>query len=162
MEHTILWPTELSLSSRKVMPQLLSLAEKYGSSIVALYVAPDLCSLFPAYGNYPSGEFIEKFQDWELEKAKTNLQEICSQELATCRNVNVRIVRGNAAQEILKAAGQEGVDMIVMSSRGQSFDSVGRIGSGLGSVAQKVVEESPVPVVLVNPDENVSAQKKET
>ena len=158
MEHTILWPTELSISSRKVMPQLLSLAEKYGSTIVALYVAPDLCSLFPAYGNYPSGEFIEKFQDWELEKAKDNLQEICSGELAACRNVNVRIVRGNAAQEVLNAARQEVVDMIVMSSKGQSFDSVGRIGSGLGSVAQKVVEESPVPVVLIHPDATNSSK----
>lgn len=160
MEHTILWPTELSSSSRKVMPQLISLAEKYGSTIVALYVAPDLCSLFPAYGSYPSGEFIEKFQDWELEKAKTNLQEICSQELAICRNIKVRIVRGNAAQEILKAAGEEGVDMIVLSSRGQSYDSIGQIGSGLGSVAKKVAEESPVPVVLVNPDKAASTQNQ--
>ena len=151
-KHTILWPTELSESSRKALPQVLSLAEKYGSSVVVLYVAPDLCSLFPAYGSYPSGEFIEKFQDWELEKAKKDLQNVCSQELQACREVDFRLVRGDAAQEIIKAAHKEGVDMIVMSSRGQSFDAVGRVGSGFGSVAKKVAEESPVPVVLVNPE----------
>ncbi|MFO8031540.1 MAG: universal stress protein [Desulfohalobiaceae bacterium] len=153
MDHTILWPTELSKSSREAVPQILSLAEKYGSSVVVLYVAPDLCSLFPAYGNYPSGEFIERFQDWELEKAKNELQNVCSQELQACNNVSTRLVRGDAAQEILKAARQEGVDMIVMSSRGQSFDAVGKVGSGFGSVAKKVAEESPVPVMLVNPDQ---------
>jgi len=157
MDHTILWPTELSESSQKAVPQIVSLAEKYGSSVVALYVAPDLCSLFPAYGNYPSGEFIEKFQDWELEKARETLQQICSGELQACPNVSLRLVRGDPAQEILKAAKAEGVDMIVMSSRGQSYDSVGKLGSGFGSVAKKVAEESPVPVMLVNPDEAPSS-----
>lgn len=152
MEHKILWPTELSKSSLQALPQVISLAEKYGSAIVVLYVAPDLCALFPAYGNYPSGEFIEKFQDWELEKAKTELQEVCSQKMQACGNVSWQLVRGDAAQEILKAARQEGVDMIVMSSRGQSFDAVGKVGSGFGSVAKKVAEETPVPLVLVNPE----------
>lgn len=155
MQHTILWPTELSESSRKALPQILSLAEKYGSSVVVLYVAPDLCSFFPAYGNHPSGELVEKFQDWELEKAKSDLEHICSEELHSCRNVSTRLIRGDAASEILKASREEGVDMIVMSSRGQSFDSVGKVGSGFGSVARKVAEESPVPVLLVNPEYGV-------
>jgi nucleotide-binding universal stress UspA family protein len=157
MEHTILWPTELSESSRQAIPQIVSLAQKYGSSVIALYVAPDLCSLFPAYGSYPSGEFIEKFQDWELEKARENLENVCAGELDACPNVSLRLVRGDAAKEILKAAQAEGVDMIVMSSRGQSYDSVGKMGSGFGSVAKKVAEEAPVPVLLVNPDEPVAS-----
>ena len=153
MQHTILWPTELSESSQKALPQVLSLAEKYGSSVVVLYVAPDLCSLFPAYGNYPSAEFLEKFQDWELEKARSDLQQICSRELNTCQHVSLRLIRGDPAREILKASREEGVDMIVMSSRGQSFDSAGKVGSGFGGVAKKVAEESRVPVVLVNPEQ---------
>ncbi|MDZ7759177.1 MAG: universal stress protein [Desulfovermiculus sp.] len=152
MEHKILWPTELSKSSRQALPHVLSLAEKYGSTVLVLYVAPDLYSLFPAYGNYPNEEFIAKFQEWEADKAKKSLQDVCSQELNVCRNVDFRLLRGDAALEILKAAQEEGVDMIVMSSRGHSFDTVGRVGSGFGSVASKVAEESPVPVVLVNPE----------
>ncbi|WP_027370946.1 universal stress protein [Desulfovermiculus halophilus] len=152
MEHTILWPTEMSTSSLKALPHVLSLAEKYSSTVVVLYVAPDLLSLFPAYGNYPSAEHIQRFQDWEADKAKKGLQEICSKELNACRNVTFKVLRGDAAQEILKAAREEGVDMIVLSSRGHSFDTVGTVGSGFGSVAKKVAEESPVPVVLINPD----------
>jgi len=152
MEHTILWPTELSKSSLQALPHVLSLADKYSSTVVVLYVAPDLYAMFPAYGNYPSDDYIEKFQEWEAEKAKKSLQEICSQQLNVCRNVDFRVVRGDPAHEILKAAQGQGVDMIVMSSRGQSYDTVGRVGSGFGSVAKKVAEESPVPVVLVGPE----------
>jgi nucleotide-binding universal stress UspA family protein len=134
------------------LPHIVSLAEKFGSKVIALYVAPDLCALFPAYGNYPSGEFIEKFQDWELEKAKKDLQSICSEELQGCPMVDMRLVRGEPAREILKAAQEEKADLIVMSSRGQTYDTVGKVGSGFGSVAKKVAEDSPVPVQLINPD----------
>jgi hypothetical protein len=48
MSHTILWPTELSKSSMRALPQVMSLSEKYGANVVVLYVAPDLCSMFPA------------------------------------------------------------------------------------------------------------------
>ncbi len=152
MSHTILWPTELSQSSRKALPHIVSLAEKFGSRVIALYVAPDLCSLFPAYGSYPSGEFIEKFQDWELEKAKRDLSSICSGDLQGCPMVDMRLMRGEPAQEILKAAREEEADLIVMSSRGQTYDTAGKVGSGFGSVAKKVAESSPVPVQLINPE----------
>ncbi len=155
MSHTILWPTELSKTSLQAIPQVNSLAEKYGSRVIALYVAPDLCSFFPAYGSYPSPELIEKFQDWELEKAKQDLQNICSKELTSCPQVDVRIVRGETVQEILKTVDNESVDMIVITSRGQGLDQTGKMETNLGSVARKVANQSPVPVVLVNPETEV-------
>ena len=152
MPHTILWPTELSASSLKAIPHINSLAEKYESQVLALYVAPDLCSLFPAYGNYPSPEKKKKFQGWELERAKKDLRQICADKLGSCPNVSVRILRGDPVQQILKAAENEDVDMIVMTSRGHSFDQVGRPGSEFGKVAREVAKRSPVPVTLVNPE----------
>lgn len=151
MSHTILWPTEMSSTSLKAIPQILSLAEKYHSRVIALYVAPDICSLFPAYGNYPNPEFIEKFQDWSLEKSKEKLHQLCSEELHGCPNLDIRIVRGDAAEKILELAAAEDTDMIVMTTRGQSLDEVGTQGTGFGSVAMRVAEQSPVPVQLINP-----------
>ncbi len=152
MAHTILWPTELSKTSLQAIPHINSLSEKYQSRVIALYVAPDLCSMFPAYGNYPSPEVIEKFQDWELEKSKKDLKSICSNELEGCPNVDVRIVRGDAVKKILDMAKSEDVDMIVMTTKGQGLEAVGRSDSGFGSVAMKVAEQAPVPVHLINPD----------
>lgn len=150
MDHTILWPTELSRSSLRALPQVMSLSEKYEANVIVLYVAPDLCSMFPAYGNYPSGEFVEKFQDWELEKAREELQKICSGELQGCPNLTIRLLRGDAGEKIVEAVQKEGADMIVMATRGQSLDRTGEKWSDLGSVARKVAANSPVPVHLVN------------
>ena len=151
MAHTILWPTELSSTSRKAIPQINAMSEKFESRVIALYVAPDICSMFPAYGNYPSPEYIERFQDWALEKAKEDLRTICSEELKGCPYVDIRIVRGDAVEKILSMANEEDVDMIVMATRGQSLDDVGVTGSNFGSVAMRVAEKSPVPVHLINP-----------
>lgn len=150
MSHTILWPTELSKSSMRALPQVMSLSEKYGANVVVLYVAPDLCSMFPAYGNYPSGEFVEKFQDWELEKAREELKKICDEKLQGCPYLTIRLLRGDAGEKIVEAVREEDADMIVMATRGQSLDRSGEKWSDLGSVAKKVVANSPVPVHLVN------------
>ncbi|MFW6414946.1 MAG: universal stress protein [Thermodesulfobacteriota bacterium] len=155
MTHTIIWPTELSRASLKALPQINSLAEKFGSKVLALYVAADLCSLFPAYGNYPSPELIEKFQDYELEKAKKDLQNICSNELTSCPYVDFRIVRGEPVGKILEEVESEAADMIVMTSRGQTYDTVGKPGTNMGSVAWQVANQSPVTVVLINPETKI-------
>lgn len=151
MPHTILWPTELSSTSLKAIPHINSLADKYGSRVIALYVAPDICSMFPAFGSYPSPEMVERFQDWALEKSKEQLKSICSQQLKGCPNVDVRIVRGDTVDQILKMAAEEDTDMIVMTTRGKGLEETGREDSGFGSVVRKVAEQSPVPVHLINP-----------
>lgn len=56
-----------------------------------------------------------------------------------------RWVVGSAAQEILKAASKEGAHMIVMGTHGHGL--IGR--AVMGSVAQRVVTESQIPVLLV-------------
>lgn len=60
-------------------------------------------------------------------------------------NYKTRTVVGNAADEILKIAEKDKVELIVMGSRGH-----GSIRSMiLGSVAQKVLTHSEVPVMIV-------------
>jgi nucleotide-binding universal stress UspA family protein len=54
---------------------------------------------------------------------------------------------GSAANEILKYAEQHGIDLIVMSSHGRS----GINRWFMGSVADKVVRHSPIPVLIVSP-----------
>ena len=72
---TILWPTDLSENSLKAGNHVISLSEKYQAEVVLLYVSVDLCSFFPAYGNYPSVEHLNNFRDWELEKPEKDWKE---------------------------------------------------------------------------------------
>jgi nucleotide-binding universal stress UspA family protein len=149
--NTILWPTDLSESSFKSVRHVVSLAEKYEADVVALYVAVDLCSYFPAYGNYPSPELIQEFQSWEMEEARRKLETICQGMLRGCPRLRMKLVRGNAAEEILNTSRQEQAGLVVMTSRGQSLDKDPAESTGLGSVARQVLEKSTVPVQIVYP-----------
>jgi len=54
---------------------------------------------------------------------------------------------GSAAEEIVRAAGEDDVDLVVVSSHGRR--GLARIF--LGSVAEEVLRRSPVPVLTVRP-----------
>jgi nucleotide-binding universal stress UspA family protein len=60
-------------------------------------------------------------------------------------HVSGEVVVGHAAEEILRYTGEKGVDLIVMSTHGRT----GMWRWVLGSVADKVLRASPVPVLLV-------------
>ncbi len=82
----------------------------------------------------------------EMQRAMDVVLEETQQKLAqTGRNVVVRREEGRPAQVICAIAEQEQFDMIVMGASGQ-----GRIADILlGSVSDKVVHRSTVPVVIV-------------
>jgi nucleotide-binding universal stress UspA family protein len=149
--RTILWPTDLSKNSIKAAKQVSSLAEKYQAKVILLYVGVDLLSLFPAYGNYPSEDQLEHFQNWELKQAKKHLETVCAQELKACPNIDVRLVQGDAATEILKTITDAQADLVVLTTHGRGHDELDQKSAEFGSVAKKVMANSPVPVHLVNP-----------
>ncbi|MGB8990470.1 MAG: universal stress protein [Desulfobaccales bacterium] len=149
--RTILWPTDLSKNSIKAAKHVSSLAEKYQAKVILLYVGVDLMSYFPAYGNYPSGDQLEHFQSWELKQAKKHLESVCAQELKGCPNIEVKLVQGDAATEILKAIKAAQADMVVLTSHGRGHEDLDQKSADFGSVAKKVMANSPVPVHLVNP-----------
>jgi nucleotide-binding universal stress UspA family protein len=57
------------------------------------------------------------------------------------------VVLGDAAEEILNYAKTEGIDLIIMGTHGRK--GIERII--FGSVAERVVKKSPIPVLTVNP-----------
>jgi nucleotide-binding universal stress UspA family protein len=59
--------------------------------------------------------------------------------------VNTMVVEGHAAEEIIKAAQKIKADLIAMSTHGRS--GLGRWA--LGSITDKVLHESPVPVLTI-------------
>lgn len=142
---TILWPTDLSVNSLKAGSHVIELSQKYNAEVVLQYVAVDLCRMFPAYGSYPSVEHLNRFRDWEIEKARKRLEQICDEELKACPYLRLRLVTGEPAEEILKMVDAEAVDMIVLTSRGEGRQT------GFGHIARKVIESSPVPVQVINP-----------
>jgi nucleotide-binding universal stress UspA family protein len=153
MIRTILWPTDLSKNSLKSAKHVVSLAEKYQAKIIMLYVGTDLTCMFGGYAHEPGEHHLQHFQEWELKQAKSKMQHLCETELKACPNMEIRLVQGDAANEILKAIKAEKADLVVITTHGLSHDQMEKKSPLFGSVTEKVIRTSPVPVHLVNPFE---------
>jgi len=138
----ILWPTDFSKNAERALPYVTSLGEKYQTEVHVLYVIHELAYHEPWYGEFDRSH-IDKIHEWEEKKAQERLDEICENYLKRCPLYIRHTAIGDPAQEILKLIDTEKVDMVVMASHGR------RGHFHFGSVAEKVVKNSPVPVVTI-------------
>lgn len=119
-----------------------------------LYVGTDLKSFGGGYASDPGEHHLKHFQDWELKQARNKMKIICDTELKACPNLEIKLVQGDAAAEILEMIQSEKADLVVITTHGRGHDEVDLKSPVFGSVAEKVIRTSPVPVHLVNPFEN--------
>ncbi len=137
----ILWPTDLSGRAQAAMPYVTSLTERYDAEIHVLYVIDDLTA-HRWYGEFEP-DHVEKILAWEQKTARKRLDQLCQNHLSGCPLYVRHVAVGEPAREILKLVEAEKMDMVVMASRG----SEGHFA--FGSVAEKVVKNSSVPVVTI-------------
>ena len=138
----ILWPTDFSENAAQALPLVTSLAEKYRAEIHILYVLKDYPAFGASYGQYDPNDY-QKMKDWEKQFAASRLDEICEKFLNACPLYIRHISVGEPAKEILKMIAQEGIDIVVMASRGSEshFD--------FGSVADRVIKCTDKPIVII-------------
>jgi nucleotide-binding universal stress UspA family protein len=97
------------------------------------------------YGELPPFDFeaVERAQRVHQEKLLTEAE--AQARACGLKQVSTQSAVGLAASEIVRVAEERGVDQIVMGTHGR-----GAVGTlFLGSVAQRVVHQSKVPVLLV-------------
>ena len=138
----VLWPTDFSSNAQKALPYVKSLTMQYGAEIHVLYVIEDVAHHVPWYGEFDQ-EHINKLMQWSDKSAKGRLDQICDKYLEGCPLYIKHIAVGDPALEILKLIDKEKVDLVVMASRGQ------RGHFRFGSVTEKVLKESTVPVTTI-------------
>lgn len=91
----------------------------------------------------------------EVEKDATKeLKRFAAKNLGSLKKLELIICEGDPRQEIVKLAEKENIDLIVMATHGRT----GLAHVILGSVAERVVHSSPVPVVMVRPAQMVKSQ----
>lgn len=139
----ILFPVDLSEVSPKIAPYVREMTAKFDAEIHLLFVARILQHFTSIYVPHPS---VSKFEAEIGEGAERKLQEFVQETFpeGSCRT---QVVLGDAAEEILKYAEAEGIDLIIMGTHGRK--GIERII--FGSVANRVVKKSPIPVLTVNP-----------
>lgn len=141
----ILFPCDLSQHSVKILRYALALADTFGSRVCILHVVQDLRSWAGLYMPHKRLDLEQK----EVEAhAQKSLIEFCLDIPGARTKAEKRVVSGDPAEEIIKAAGEEKADLIVMGTHGRK----GLEYSLFGSVATKVVRHASVPVLTINPD----------
>jgi nucleotide-binding universal stress UspA family protein len=141
MFEKIIVATDGSKTSLKAAISGIGIAELSSSKVIAIYVA-DVTRL--AYLS-SCGEFsdaIRKCLQKEGEKAIKDVREIAKIEGVSCEEVKVE---GDPGTELVRISQEYGVGLLVIGSVGRS----GLKSSLLGSVAEKVVRYSKVPVLIV-------------
>ena len=138
----ILWPTDFSGSAETALDQVVSLTEKYQAEIHVLYVIDDLAHHPDWYGAFDRTH-AEKVSEFSMKTARKKLDQVCEKYLNSCPLYIRHVAMGDPAGEILKLIEAENIDMVVMATRGAKGQFP------FGSVAEKVVKHSPVPVLTV-------------
>lgn len=141
----ILFPSELREYPLKMLPYVLSMSEKYNSTVYLLHVIEDILKWGGFYIPHMS---LDKYQKEAEGAAEKFMDKVCEQQMNGCPNFERKICSGDPAIEILKSIESEDIDMVIMGTHGYK----GMEHAIFGSVAEKVVKKSPVPVMVVNPD----------
>lgn len=140
----ILLPVDLSESSPKIVPFATGIAEKFGSKIHVLFVARVFQYFAGIYVPHPS---INKFENEIAEGARRSINEFTGKYFKDPENIITAVVKGDAAEQIIKYIEDQDIDLLIMSTHGRKgLDKV-----IFGSVAEKLSKTTPVPILLVNP-----------
>jgi universal stress protein A len=136
----ILVPTDFSSYSDQALLWGASLAERYASQMLLLHIIPQAVEGVSMHGS--EGEQL--MMDLEA-KVEAQLHEMASEGLDERLPVEVKVAMGKPAEEILRVAREEGVDLIIMGTHGH--------GEWhqllLGSTAETVFHNAPCQVFMV-------------
>ncbi|ROQ90693.1 universal stress protein [Desulfosoma caldarium] len=143
MFKKILFPVDFSPVSEKIVPVVREMAERFQAKVHVLFVARIFDDLGSMYVPRPS---IKTIQTELAEGARKKLNEFLQQHFQDLP-MEGQVVSGDPAEEILKFAATQGMDLIVMGTHGRK--GLERIV--FGSVAERVVKGASVPVLTVNP-----------
>ncbi|SDQ23677.1 universal stress protein [Natronobacterium texcoconense] len=141
MYETILFPTDGSDHAATVADHAFDVATTRDATVHVLSVVDDRAFLV--------------LDDERVEQVRTDLEETAREatdEAATRAadrgiDVETAVDTGHPAERIIDYADAHDVDLIVMGTSGDDYEN-----NVVGSVSQRVVRESPVPVLTVGPD----------
>lgn len=148
----ILWPTDLSENAAHALPYVTSISERYQAEVYLIFVVEDVHQFDHFYGD-ASPAFLKEFQERIIRKGEEYLDRICAGSLKGCPLYRKQIVVGEPVQEILRCIEDRKVDLVVMATHGHGEEMRREkiLHFPIGSVSERVVRNSPVPVLVVNP-----------
>jgi nucleotide-binding universal stress UspA family protein len=138
----ILCPTDFSEASYEGLKKAVELARRSDSEVCVVHVDQPTAQVVPIADNAPYAHS----EGERRAEAVANLCAILEELVPPSVRARPLLKCGDATTEILRAAREEGADLIVLTTHGAGTARPG----GLGSVAEEIVRTAPCSVLTVN------------
>ena len=139
----ILFPVDLSHASPQIAPYVSEVATMFEAEVHLLFVV----RVFEHFASLHLPDATIKSIEAEVaRRGEEKLREFMEAFFMT-DSCKVKVAFGDPAGEILKYVELEGIDLIIIGTHGKK----GIERALFGSVANRIVKKSPVPVLTVNP-----------
>ena len=139
--NKILFPIDLSESSKKMVPFVKEVINRFGAELHIVYSI----NIAPYYANSSMSTLnIDESEHDIRTEAEKKIRGFIESQFNGC-SVQSKILAGPPGQEILKCVEEEKMDLIIL---GRS--SKGLAEAAFGSVAGYVTKHSHIPVLIIN------------
>ena len=140
----ILFPIDFAANFETMLPWVSTFADKFGATVYVVFVTQDLSNFSTFY--VPHGN-IQSFQQEALDSARKRMAAVKQEFFSKFPKLETRVELGSPAEKILELAKKEKIDLIIMGAHGRK----GLERAIFGSVADKVVQSAPCPVMTIHP-----------
>lgn len=150
MYQKILVPLDGSELAECVLPHVEAIASgcRAGNIILARVVEPFELPASLEYDTYSRKDLVVEWQKAELEQrsaAEDYLDRLANQMRKEGRDVQSQVIVGRVAESLADFAAENGVDLIIIATHGQTG-----IGRWIwGSTADRLLRSSCVPILMV-------------
>jgi nucleotide-binding universal stress UspA family protein len=140
MYDRILVPTDGSAGTRRAIDHAIGLAEAHDATLHGLYVVNTA-----SYASFSMETAWEGIGDMLRDEGEAAVEAIRTMAADAGVPIETAVLEGSPSREIVRYAEEQAVDLIVMGTHGRG--GIDRLL--LGSVAERVVRASEVPVLTV-------------
>lgn len=149
MYRHILVPLDGSELAEVALPHAIAVAKPSNARVTLLQVVPSTTARtgLGEAGVFLDAEFWRKLDESRVAEARAYLERVAERLTADGLQVDIVLRKGEPADTVIDVAKELEADLIVMATHG-------RTGLGrwvLGSVADRVVRASHLPVLLIRP-----------
>jgi len=139
----ILCPVDFSEPAHVGLAAAVELAARFSAELLVVHVVPPVpvAAIPQAAPAFDVGVYQNELAD----SAEEGVEKMVADEIPDGIRARSVVIKGEPAHEIVRVAGEQQADLIVMSTHGES----GWRRFVFGSVAEKVVRLAPCPVLTV-------------
>jgi len=150
----ILVPTDFSEPAAAALKWATTLAKEFDAQVYLLHVVPEPYA-YP-WGSELSAMPLTDILAQSEQAAGEQMRRLAAETQLPADRVITRAVIGTPVDQILATVAEHNIDLVVLGTHGRGM--VGHLL--LGSVAERVVRRSPVPVLTLHGDERTAELKR--